>query len=118
MHCLQCVSVVALQRPTRSQDHRPHRDELASQGWEGGVGERGFELEIGVITRYRNRHSLKIFPPPRPEVAFGAPLLTFATRGMGEEGVAQGQSRDLQPKERVQQMSHTLDRRGKKSQDV
>ena len=25
--------------------------------------------------------------PPRPEVAFGAPLLTFATRGMGEEGV-------------------------------
>ena len=38
----------------------------ASQGWEGGVGERGFELEIGVITRYRNRHSLKIFPPHAP----------------------------------------------------
>ena len=51
---------------------------------------KGFELEIGVITRYRNRHSLKIFPPPRPEVAFGAPLLTFATRGMGEEGVPPG----------------------------
>ena len=66
MYCLQCISVVALQRPTRSQDHRPHRDELASQGWEGGVGERGFELEIGVITRYRNRHSLKIFPPHAP----------------------------------------------------
>ena len=29
----------------------------------------------------------EIFSPPRPEVAFGAPLLTFATRGMGEEGV-------------------------------
>ena len=35
----------------------------ASQGWEGGVGERGFELEIGDIRRYRNRHSLKISPP-------------------------------------------------------
>ena len=41
---------------------RPHRDELASQGWEGGVGGRGFELEIGDITRYRNRHPPKIFP--------------------------------------------------------
>ena len=25
--------------------------------------------------------------PPRPEVAFGLPLLIFVTRGMGEEGV-------------------------------
>ena len=27
---------------------------------------KGFELEIGDIRRYRNRHSLKIFPPHAP----------------------------------------------------
>ena len=62
-NCANKQQVVALQRPTRSQDHRPHRDELASQGWEGGVGERGFELEIGGAGQFRKSHSPKNFPP-------------------------------------------------------
>ena len=35
------------EQPTPDHDHQPHRTSEASEGWEGGVGGRGFELEMG-----------------------------------------------------------------------
>ena len=57
MYCLQCISVVALQRPTRSQDHRPHRDERSESG------APGFSLRRPALFRALYTYITRNFPP-------------------------------------------------------